>query len=213
MVIAGNDPFLAILACATLGGCRYSQQRDYKPAAHIRRCSNFGRIPYIMDFRCCTMGVALTFGYHLSFQCLARAGASTSDIHHITVAILAVVHVFMKHTRTGSRMYAAGGNPAAARNKLKRCMFVAFFIAEKHSPWFGRCAAGGIWPSRPPALSTGHGRAHQRAGCSSEVYNFSRTGLSVIKTAISAHVHCALSNGTDNKQEYLNQRSSTEPLG
>ena len=193
MVIAGNDPFLAILACTLLG--------------MVTGIVNSGIInllripPFVATLGTSLIlnglsllyngGVALTFGYHPVLSVLGQGYLGPVPvIFIITVAILAVVHVFMKHTRTGLRMYATGGNPAAA----KRCMFVAFFIAGIVLGLAGVLQAAYNYGAS--ALSTGMDVLISALAAALLGSTFSRTGeLSVIGTAISAMFIAALSNG------------------
>lgn len=200
MVIAGNDPFLAILACTLLG--------------MVTGIVNSGIInllripPFVATLGTSLIlnglsllyngGVALTFGYHPVLSVLGQGYLGPVPvIFIITVAILAVVHVFMKHTRTGLRMYAAGGNPAAAEYKgisSKRCMFVAFFIAGIVLGLAGVLQAAYNYGAS--ALSTGMDVLISALAAALLGSTFSRTGeLSVIGTAISAMFIAALSNG------------------
>lgn len=114
----------------------------------------------------------------------------------ITLVILVCVHLFLKHTGTGLRMYAVGGNIQAARIRgisQKKALFISFLIGGALVGLTGVFQASYNYGSS--AVSTGLDFLLNALAASLLGTTYSKTGeLSVIGTAISAMFIASLSN-------------------
>jgi ribose/xylose/arabinose/galactoside ABC-type transport system permease subunit len=153
-------------------------------------------------------GKTLNIGTRPFFTALGQGHIAIIPTIFIIVLIMtAAIHVFLKFTRTGLRMYAAGENPQAAAIRgisAAKCMFIGYALSGAVLGFTGVVQCSYIYGSTP--IIAGIDFLIQALVAAYLGTTFSRTGeLSVIGSTICGFFIAALSNalvinGISNRQ-------------
>jgi ribose/xylose/arabinose/galactoside ABC-type transport system permease subunit len=153
-------------------------------------------------------GKVMNIGTRPYFTVLGQGHITIIPVIFIIVLVMmAVIHVFLKNTRTGLRMYASGENPQAAAIRgisAAKCLFIGYVLSGAVLGFTGVLQCSYIYGSSP--IIAGIDFLIQALVAAYLGTTFSRTGeLSIIGSTVCGFFIAALSNaliinGISNRQ-------------